>query len=162
MSTREQAEKLIMFGRTEAELVSVSFHQGRPWPSMTPKPLTSRSCKLEALMKLAGETSPPGYLLKGSIRSVAPASNWRLRLFAKVSGPLRKVPDGISTVPIPAELAELMAFWIAAVLVVRPSPTAPKAVILLVPGGMVGSVGEAARASDKTSRQARKKMTNDE
>src|SRR5262245_50588609 len=46
---------------------------------------------------------------------------------------------------MPLELAELIAFWIAVVFVVTPSPTAPNAVILLVPGGMTGSAGEAAR-----------------
>src|SRR5213082_1436882 len=97
-------------------------------------------------MKFGGETSPPGYLLNGSTTSVAPASTCRLRLLAKVSGPLRKVPAGISTVPMPPALAELMAFWIAVVLVVTPSPTAPKAVTLLVPGGMVGRVGGRANA----------------
>ena len=29
--------------------------------SMTPGPLISKSCRLDAAMKFAGETSPPGY-----------------------------------------------------------------------------------------------------
>src|SRR6478672_964820 len=98
-----------MFGRTAPELVSLSFHQGNPCPSITPEPLISMSCRLEPLMKFAGDTSPPGYLLNGSISKVAPASSCRLRLLARVSGPHRNVPAGISTVPIPPELAELMA-----------------------------------------------------
>src|SRR5205823_1927424 len=77
------------------------------------------------------------------------------------SGPLRKVPAGISTVPMPPALAELMAFWIAVVLVVTPSPTAPKAVTLLVPGGIVGRAGEAPDALQAASKpKAAVKKTN--
>src|SRR5262249_34250224 len=130
-------DKATMFGRSAAELVSISFHQGNPWPSITPKPLISTSCRLEPLMKSCRLLTVPGYWSIGSISNVAPASIWRFRLFASVNGPLRKMPAGISTVPIPPELAELIAFWMAVVLVATPSPTAPNAVILLVPGGMV-------------------------
>jgi len=67
-------------------------------------------------------------------------------------GPLTKVPGGISTVPIPDEFAELIAVWMAVVLVVTPSPTAPKLMTLFVPGGMVGNTGVAALEKDASRR----------
>ena len=40
-------------------------------------------------------------------------------------GPLWNVPEGTSTVPPPAFAAAVSAIWIAVVLSVFPSPTAP-------------------------------------
>src|SRR5882762_3754914 len=109
INTRVQAEKLTIFGRTAAALVSEASHHGAPWPSMTPEPLISTSCRLEPEMKFAGDVTPPGYLSNGSMVSVAPASSWRLRLFTNVNGPHRKYPGVMRTVPPPARLAALMA-----------------------------------------------------
>ena len=64
-------------------------------------------------------------------------------LLLNVSGPERNVPPGISTVPPPAALAALIAFWMAVVLVAIPSPTAPKLVMTKVWLGMTGKAGSA-------------------
>src|ERR1700722_13780673 len=82
-----------------------------------------------------------------------------LMLLARLSGPLRKVPAGISTVPPLAVLpaAALMAAWMAAVLSFVPL-TAPNLELVMtkifVPPGMVGGVGSA-KASGADASKAR-------
>src|SRR6266576_2079190 len=56
--TRLQAEKLTIAGRL---FVLYPGHHGEPCPSIAPLPLISISCRLDPLMKFAGETMPPGY-----------------------------------------------------------------------------------------------------
>src|SRR5258706_15937524 len=87
------------------------------------------------------------------MRRIAPASICRLRLLFMVNGPHKNVPGGISTVPIPDAAAALMAFWMAVVFVVTPSPTAPKAAIFVAPGGIVGKAGAASAGMAKLSKR---------
>src|SRR5471030_2710827 len=70
-------------------------------------------------------------------------------LLPTVIGPQRygEAAAGNSTVPPPASCAARMAFWIAVVLSVAPSATAPYAVTLKMAGGIVGSVGSPRRAA---------------
>jgi hypothetical protein len=95
-----------------------------------------------------------GQLPKGSIISVAPLSICRFTLLLIASGP-HKYGDpaaGISTIP-PAELvaAALIAFWIAVVFVLTPSPTAPKLVTLKTLAGLlVGKGGGKTAVADPT------------
>ena len=57
--TRLQVEKFTIAGRL---FVLYPGHHGEPCPSIAPLPLISISCRLDPLMKFAGETMPPGYL----------------------------------------------------------------------------------------------------
>ena len=52
------------------------------------------------------------------ICSVAPAESWKIMLLLRVTGPLKKVPAGTTTVP-PLPTA-LTAAWIAAALSALP------------------------------------------
>src|SRR5258705_7881443 len=61
IKTRLHAEKFTITGRLAAEFVSEICHHGKPWPSIAPEPLISRSCRLDPLMKLGGAVTPPGY-----------------------------------------------------------------------------------------------------
>ena len=132
-----------------------SPHQAAPWPSMVPLPLIVTSCKLEPLMK---GVELLGQLPKGSIISVAPLSICRFTLLLIPSGP-HKYGDpaaGISTIP-PAELvaAALMAFWIAVVFVLMPSPTAPKLVTLKILAGLLVGKGGGKTASANLAEPSR-------
>ena len=73
-----------------------------------------------------GDADPDGAGEAGEGLERPPESTWRLTLLAMVSASASKVPAGISTVPPPMVAASLMAFWMAVVLSVRPSPTALK------------------------------------
>src|SRR5580698_2770595 len=64
-------------------------HQAAPWPSIAPEPLISMSCRFEPEIKVVPVFVPPGYMPKGSIRKIAPASIWRLTALASVNGPLK-------------------------------------------------------------------------
>src|SRR5208282_141595 len=68
------------------------------------------------------------------------------------------VAAGNSTVPPPAATAALMAFVMAVVLSVFPSPTAPKLVTLKLPAGMVGNVGLTAWARTQPAKTSEAKM----
>jgi hypothetical protein len=110
-------------------LLLYADHHADPFPSMVPEPLISTLLSLFASMKsIAVDVLPAsGYWLYGMACSSAPLSIWRLMLLPSVIGPDSYAAEaaGISTVPPPAAIAALIAFWMSVVLFVVPSPLAP-------------------------------------
>ncbi len=96
-----------------------------------------------------------GKLPNGSIRNKAPLASWRLSLLPSVIGPQRKMPAGTTMVPPPAVVQALMAFWMAVVFVVMPSPTAlnGESVMVKVRLGMMGSGTVCASAGKSPAQQ---------
>jgi len=81
---------------------------------MVPEPLMVILVRLVPLTKLVFWGKVP----KAVMRRMAPAASWNVMLLFRVIGPLRKVPEGTTTVP-PLPTA-LMAAWMAAALSALP------------------------------------------
>ena len=125
---------------------------GRPAPSKVPAPLIRKPSQPFALISAGlklGAKCPsmrvrPAGKWRRSVeqRSTAPPSRCRLTLGLRNSAPLTNTPLGTTTVPPPCAATWSMVFWMAAVLTVAASATAPNSVMEVRRAG-VGVDGEA-------------------
>src|SRR5579871_1630639 len=114
VALEQPVSSIMAGGRLSVPPLLKAVHQACPCPSMTPLPLMVILVKPEPKRKSVFWGKVP----MAVIWSSPPAAIWKVILLLRVKGPLRKVPEGTTTVP-PLPTA-LMAAWMAEALSALP------------------------------------------